>query len=452
MEKHEQNDFDGQALLQETEDDFSDELNQLEEAEIEDSSPLGSIRDIYPRTPVAALRREFSDEELSAQFSLNIVAALVGMAPTYIAQALDRRRPIVTLRDVLYLLDLDAFSETFVPRSRIPTYLLASSTPVLSRLTNPKSYDLILGSAKDLLLRIPPGSVQCVVTSTPYWGTRIYSEWFEVEWADGERCPFGHEQTPEAFIRHTIELLYLLKPAITVSGSVWWNLMDTYNTRTQIRENAAETLRAMQGQDERGWKDFACRRYSAGHSFLKDGEQCLIPQRIAERAARIGYWTKSIITWKKANSMPETVSSRVTREVEYIIHLSVQRTPYLDKRAYNLLPPQLGGRNHKFESEKITDIWSLPTSTGQDGHGAQFPIALPSRCIAISTRENDLVLDPFVGGGTTALAALRLDRRVIGFDVSEFYLNIARQKIARESPTQVTTTEPQPQPQQLTLV
>ena len=195
--------------------------------------------------------------------------------------------------------------------------------------------------------------------------------------------------------------------------------MDTYNTRTQIRRNAAETLRAMKGNDPRGWRDHECRRYSAGHSFLNDGEQCLIPFRVAERASRIGYFVKSVITWKKNGSMPETVGTRVTRELEYILHLSVDRTPLFQKNQYTTIPEAIGGRNRTFESEKLTDVWCFRTTSGRDGHGAQFPIELPGRCIALTTKKSDLVLDPFVGAGTAVLAACRLGRKGLGFDVSK---------------------------------
>src|SRR5260370_34494103 len=109
--------------------------------------------------------------------------------------------------------------------------------------------------------------------------------------------------------------------------------------------------------------------------------------------------------------MPETVDSRVTREVEYILHLSTQRTPYFNKAHYEQLTPEQGGRNSRFEADKLTDIWFLPTAAGHGGHGAQFAVSLPSRCIALTTDEGDLVLEPFVGSGTTLLAAKWLNRR-----------------------------------------
>ena len=80
--------------------------------------------------------------------------------------------------------------------------------------------------------------------------------------------------------------------------------------------------------------------------------------------------------------MPEPAKNRVSRQAEYLLHLSIDRTPFFDKEAWQKLEPELGGPNPKFESaEKITDVWCLPTATGKNGHGAEFPLALAGRCI-----------------------------------------------------------------------
>ena len=207
--------------------------------------------------------------------------------------------------------------------------------------------------------------------------------------------------------------------------------MDSYNTRTQIRSNAAEALYAMQGHDKKTWKDHKYKRYSAGHSYLKDGEQCLIPQRIAERASRVGFYLKSTISWCKTACMPEPQQSRVSRNVEYVLHLTVQRTPLFNKSAYLELPAELGGKQ-QCESEKLSDFWHLPTSSGGDGHGAQFLLQLPGRCIALTTNEGDTVLDPFIGSGTTAIVAVRMNRHYIGFDIADKYINLAQGRIRNE--------------------
>jgi DNA modification methylase len=393
-------------------------------------------RDIKPKSPVTSLRRDgYSKEELELNVPIELGAAVVGMSRSFIARAFGvpgGRPRELTLAQVLFLLDLDGYQETFLPRSRVPDYLLSLGEQEQPHtLTLDRDVEIMKGDALELIPALQPQSVRCVVTSSPYWGMRLYDTLRDIKWADGEQCPYGFEQTPEGFIRHTIEFLYTLKPALARDGSVWWNLMDTYNTRTPIRGNARERLEAMNGKPDylRGWTEhFAC-RHSAGHMYLEDGEQASIPSRVAERASRIGYKLKSLITWRKDWSMPEPVKSRVTRQAEYILQLAVDR-PLFKKAAWQQLPQRLGGPNPQYESpEKITDVWCLPTSPGNKGHGAEFPLALPGRCIALSTDSGDLVLDPFLGSGTTAVAAVELGRRCVGFDISDEYVSAARGRV-----------------------
>lgn len=402
------------------------------------------IGDIIPRSPITRLSRDYSKRELQREFDAGLVCAVVGMSRAFIARALDRpgtRPRVLTLAEVLTLLDVDGFQETFIPRSRIPKYLLEDSAQPPSQVPALRRSEkqvgkatLKVGDARDLLPQVEAGSVQCVVTSSPYWGMRVYDNERNIRWADGESCPYGFEQTPEGFIRHTIELLFLLKPAIAARGSVWWNIMDTYNTRTPIRGNARERLDAM-GEapgSRKGWTEHSACRHSAGHIYLDDAELSSVPPRIAERASRIGYKLKSFITWRKHIAMPEPARSRVSRQAEYILHLSINRTPFFDRKSWQALEPELGGPNvDEFESaEKISDVWRLPSSMGKNGHGAEFPLALAGRCIALTSREGDLVLDPFVGVGTTGVAAVVMGRRCLGYDISEKYIDIAVKRLA----------------------
>lgn len=388
-----------------------------------------SLPDIKPHTPVAALERE-AYRDRHATFPVERVAPVVGLSLTFIRKVVGKKR-LLTISDVLHLLDQDAFGETFVPRSKVLEHLLALDAAryveCMPQFENGTA--LANEDALSFLKSMPANSVQCVVTSTPYWGLRLYKDAFAVKWADGTLCPYGHEQTPEGFIRHTAEMLTEIFRVLKEGGSVWWNVMDSFNTRTQIRGNAAEALRAMQGKDKRRWSQHECRRYSAGHAYLKDGEQCLIPGRIAERAGRLGFYVKTVITWAKTSTLPEPQESRVSRNLEYILHLTKVRTPIFHKRAYRQLPPSLGGRNNGWETDKLSDVWTLPTSSGRDGHGAQFPIALPGRCIALSSDRDDIVFDPFVGAGNSGVAATALGRRFIGVDVSKEYLKTAARKI-----------------------
>jgi DNA modification methylase len=395
-----------------------------------DGAGVTGFCDIKPHTEVAALDRD-AVVKSSGRFPISLVSPAVGMSPTFISNVTGQRTDLDG-RDVLLLLDQDAYRETLVRRSQVLAYLEAAVAQAnRSLIPNPDGFGLRAGSALDLLEQVEDKSVQCVVTSTPYWGMRVYEESTSVAWADGEICPYGHEQTPEGFLRHTTEILLALRRTVSMDGSIWWNLMDTFNTRTQIRGSAVEALRAMEGHDHREWADHAFRRYSAGHSHLKDGEQCLIPARVAERASRIGLYVKTAITWAKRSSLPEPQHSRVSRNLEYILHLSRSRTPKFAREPYLRTKPEFGGRNNGWESEKLSDVWVLNTSLGGGGHGAQFPIALPGRCIALSTDSGDLVLDPFVGSGNSGVAALAHGCNFLGFDVSQSYLAAAKEKIGK---------------------
>ncbi|MXZ30853.1 MAG: site-specific DNA-methyltransferase [Acidimicrobiia bacterium] len=390
--------------------------------------------DIKPRTPISALQPE-RYSTLRSRYPLDSVAKAVGMSPTFVRKVFGKRTHL-TAAEVLTLLDQDSFRETFVPRSRVIDHLEShtSATGAQDFTANPLDCELRQGNALDLLESVPGSSVQCVVTSTPYWGMRLYECSHDVTWADGEHCAFGHEQTPEGFIRHTVQVLDALSRVLTDDGSIWWNVMDSFNTRTQVRGSALEALRAMEGKDGRKWREHDVRRYSAGHSYLKDGEQCLIPALIAQRASAIGLYVKTVITWAKRGSLPEPQHSRVSRNLEYIMHITKNRTPKFSRDPYHLCDPVFGGRNPECESEKLSDVWVLATSGGGNGHGAQFPVALPGRCIALTTEPGDLVLDPFVGTGNSGIAAGHHRCAFLGFDVSEKYLSVAEERIGRQTP------------------
>lgn len=389
------------------------------------------LPDIKPHTKISRLEKN-KYLNLKTDFPIRPVSIATGMSPIFIKKVCGKKKRF-SINDVFLLLDQDSFKETIVPRSKVIDYLLSSlqhSDTNFSNKITLNDYLLLHGNVLDKINDIEKESVRCIVTSTPYWGLRIYKEPFFVKWADGEECPYGHEQTPESFLRHTTEVLAALYDILSPDGSIFWNVMDSFNTRTQIRSNANEALKAMQGKDNRTWSNYDCRRYSAGHSYLKDGEQCLIPTSIAERASRIGYYVKSIITWVKTSTLPEPQESRVSRNLEYVIHLTKTRKPFFNKQIYRTLPKNFGGRDSSCEMDKLSDVWILPTSNGLNGHGAQFPISLPGRCIALSTTTSDIVLDPFVGAGNSGIAARALGRRFIGIDVCKQYLTIANRQIS----------------------
>src|ERR1700741_2966208 len=128
------------------------------------------IKDIHPRTAVASLERDFSHGEMKISFPTELVSALVGMSPSFVRSVLGNRSDTVSLSEVFTLLDQDAFAETFVPRSRIPRFLLTKRRMNFEggSIAIPDEYALVLGCAQSLIPQLPARSVQCVVTSTPY--------------------------------------------------------------------------------------------------------------------------------------------------------------------------------------------------------------------------------------------------------------------------------------------
>lgn len=87
-------------------------------------------------------------------------------------------------------------------------------------------------------------------------------------------------------------------------------------------------------------------------------------------------------------------------------------------------------------TEWTKSVWSFPAESAKRvQHPAPFPIELPWRCIHLYTYLDDVVLDPFMGSGTTAVAAERASRRWIGYDISKSYIDVATQRIAQTQPS-----------------
>lgn len=175
------------------------------------------LPDIKPQTVVTSLQRE-KYVSLDREFPIPRVAVAVGMSPTFINRVCGRKKNL-SVQDVLLLLDQDAFKETLVPRSKVLDYLLADRSIEKRKnvLRDNQNHVLVHGNVLDKIAELPSESVQCVVTSTPYWGLRIYKNPFFAKWADGEVCPFGHEQTPEGFARHSTQVLASLYVAVARS-------------------------------------------------------------------------------------------------------------------------------------------------------------------------------------------------------------------------------------------
>lgn len=300
---------------------------------------------------------------------------------------------------------------------------------------------VIQGNCLTWLHKMPLQSVQTVVTSPPYWGVRSYVGDQIIKWSDGTECAFGAEATVEEYVRHSAEILYALKPVLKDNGTIWWNLGDTYQTRAYMRSSSQERLDAIEGRVEHTWKDYENKRYSSGHSYLKDKDLTLVPFQVAMAAQHLGYYVRSIIIWSKDNVGLDSAKDRPTPSHEYIFLFAKSRfykyhLEYSQEKAISGSIVRNGNgtvQTQMSEMRKIRSIWSFAASNSHGNHVAAFPLELPWRCIQISTDPEDLVFDPFMGSGTTGLAAKLLGRKYFGCDIAHEYVDEANLRIATGS-------------------
>ncbi|HZQ06924.1 MAG TPA: site-specific DNA-methyltransferase [Anaerolineae bacterium] len=286
---------------------------------------------------------------------------------------------------------------------------------------------LINAHVLDALDILAANSVQTVVTSPPYWGMRRYRKGMKCQWPDKVNVPFGAEPTPELYVHRTREVLCRLKNCLRSDGIIWWNLGDTYFTRAILRESSSERLAAFEGRRKDKWVSAPLKRYSSGHQYLKDKDLTLMPFLIAHSAQQIGLWLRSVIIWEKENHLPEPRIDRPVSSHEYILMFTKSK-----HYKWNYARARERRMSDESEERQLRTIWKMSTAGGKVGHPAMFPEELVERCIQLSTRKKDVVLDPFVGSGTTALVAARLGRSYIGVDIVREYLQLASERLKRQ--------------------
>lgn len=378
-------------------------------------------------------------------------AELAGVSSQYIRRLARQDRVILLSRGANKLLKWSDVKRIISDRGSIPLLLtkemLEGNEPprgLLHRTQSHETHDaqprfetnrVVVGHCIDWMQKMPLNCVQTVVTSPPYWGVRRYEGTQKVAWADGTKVPFGTEDDPDDYVRHSLEVLLHVKQVLRNDGTVWWNLGDTYHTRAVIRESTVERLDAYEGRRADRWKDYPFKRYSSRHAYLKDKDLALVPFKIALGAQQLGYWVRSVVIWAKENVMPEPIKDRPTTAHEYILMLAKSRFYYYDSEtAKETAETEAIDRETKRTTNrrKIRTVWQFAVSTNHGNHTAAFPLDLPLRCIEIASRPGDLVFDPFVGSGTALIAADRLGRQFFGVDIASQYAQLAVKRIKED--------------------
>jgi site-specific DNA-methyltransferase (cytosine-N4-specific) len=267
---------------------------------------------------------------------------------------------------------------------------------------------IVQGHARDVLQELPSQSVDMVITSPPYWALRDY----------GVAGQIGHEPTVEGYILALTEVFDQAKRVLKDHGTCWVNLGDTYGTGSGAGVRAGKQATNRGTQSNVGWQRH-------GKAGVAGFEKCLlqIPSRFALDMAARGWRLRNEIIWHKPNVMPSSAADRFTVDFEKLFFF-VKQPQYYFRQQFERLAPGTAfkGRNRR-------SVWSIPTRPFLEAHFAVFPEALIETPILAGCPEGGVVLDPFIGSGTTALVALRLRRRFVGIELNPAYVDLARQRI-----------------------
>ena len=311
------------------------------------------------------------------------------------------------------------------------------------------------GDVLDRLREMPDESVQCCVTSPPYWGLRDY----------GHAGQIGLEPTPSAFVTRLVEVFAEVHRVLRDDGTLWLNLGDSYaaNQSNNGGYSDKSTLAGFSSPNTKGRiaNESGLRR-SLTHG-VKPKDLVGIPWMVAFALRDYGWYLRSEIIWHKPNPMPESVTDRPTKAHEYVFLLSKSARYFYDAEAIreeaeygrrsafrggayvNQPRGQNNGRANA-ESPSVTGsdpssgrnartVWTINPQPTPEAHFATFPEALAERCIKAGSRPGDTVLDPFAGSGTTLLVAERLGRDSLGIELNPEYIAIAERRIKAHDPT-----------------
>lgn len=294
---------------------------------------------------------------------------------------------------------------------------------------------IIGGDALIELRKLPDESVNCCVTSPPYWGLRDY----------GVPGQLGLEKTPEEYVARMVEVFREVRRVLRSDGTLWLNLGDSYyNYRPGAGQALCKQTLAKTNQDHPA----DCPRRANVIDGLKEKDLVGIPWRVAFALQSDGWWLRQDIIWAKPNPMPESVRDRCTKAHEYIFMLSKSARYWYDAEAVKEesatvwnstkqmvgkpLVNQTGGKVRPTENQtgrNLRSVWPIATRPFPEAHFATFPPEIPERCIKAGCPKGGTVLDPFFGAGTTGLVAARLGREFIGIELNAEYCEMARRRI-----------------------
>ncbi len=263
---------------------------------------------------------------------------------------------------------------------------------------------LFCGDAKKSLALLPSESVQTVLTSPPYWSLRDY----EVE--DQTGC----DDSLESYVASVMDVFEEVRRVLRTDGTVWLNVGDVYTSgnrryRAPDRKNRARAMDVRPPTPE----------------GLKPKDLIGIPWRLAFGLQEAGWWLRSEVIWHKPNAQPESVQDRPTKAHETVFLLSKEQDYHYTIGA--VCGP--GGR-------RLRTVWDLPTkplrrpANWSADHPAMMPLSLARQCMAMTVRQNCVVLDPYAGSGTSLIVARELGCRWVGAEIKPNYVDLIEHRVS----------------------
>ena len=310
------------------------------------------------------------------------------------------------------------------------------------------------GDVFDNIKKLDDNTIDCVVTSPPYWGLRDY----------GVPGQLGLEPTYQEHIKNIVELFRAMKPKLKDSSTIWLNYGDSYaatvngtKVKDQIKNKVQFADKYLIKGDDRTFRD---KPFSTIQGSLKPKDLVMIPNRIAIALQDDGWWIRSEIIWHKPNPMPESTKDRptschekirlITKSKKYYYDADAIREPVAQGTITRLSEKNLknqkgstrgnGGMRSNgnmkpvgnMETKNKRNVWTVTTKPCKEAHFATFPKDLIEPCIKAGCPENGIVFDPFGGSGTTGIVARLLNRRSILSELNPEYIKIAEARINKE--------------------
>lgn len=302
------------------------------------------------------------------------------------------------------------------------------------------------GNCLEVLKSFEDKCINCCVTSPPYYGLRDY----------GVEGQIGNEDTPFDYVDKLVDIFAEVRRVLKDDGTLWLNLGDSWAGSSQ----GVWTKHPTPKQASNYGTNYMTTEHHV--SKLKHVEGCKpkdligIPWMVAFALRESGWYLRQDIIWAKGNPMPESVKDRCTKSHEYIFLLSKNRKYYYDYQAIKepaVTKATVRDKNKEgyqadyakgdrfSKGERVygadgmrnkRDVWNVNTKPCKEAHFATYPDTLIEPCILAGCPEGGVVLDPFMGAGTTGMVAKRYNRNYVGIELNTEYIDIANKRIEND--------------------